>query len=153
LPYQWQQVGDIKKLTSAERHYLTYLEDAGIKDGIAIPLFGPRASIGYASFGIKHNRLDLSPEDVLLLQHKAAHLYNLYLDKGDETAPPMLSPREREVLHWVAMGKSNSVIGDILSISDHTVDSLLRRAYRKLNVTTRTAAVVKAVQWGLISLR
>jgi DNA-binding CsgD family transcriptional regulator len=152
LPYRWREVGAIKELTDAERYYLTHLDDAGITDGVAVPLFGPRGSIGFAGFGVKGGKLDITREEMLILQHKAFHLYNLYMDMGAEIIPPMLSPREREVLSWIAAGKSNSVIADILGISDHTVDSLLRRAYRKLNVTARAAAVARAVQWGLISL-
>lgn len=152
MPYRWRQVGDLKPLTESEQFYMQQLDDAGISDGIAVPLFGPHGKVGFAGFGMKHGKGDLSPHEMQELQLLAYHLYTHYLDKGEETAVPMLSPREREVLQWIAVGKSNSVIADILGISEHTVDSLLRRAYRKLNVTTRAAAVVKAVQWGIITL-
>ncbi len=152
MPYRWRQVGELKPLTPGETHYLQQLDDAGIVDGVAVPLFGPNGTIGFAGFGMQRGRVDLTHEEMLMLQHKAFHLYTTYLDQGDQPIQPHLSPREREVLSWVAAGKSNTVIADILKISDHTVDSLLRRAYRKLNVTTRTAAVIRAVQWGLIGI-
>jgi DNA-binding NarL/FixJ family response regulator len=63
---------------------------------------------------------------------------------------PVLSPREREVLVWVAKGKSNSVIADILGVSESTVDTFLRRLYNKLNATNRITAVVKAIRLGII---
>lgn len=63
---------------------------------------------------------------------------------------PVLSPREREVLVWVAKGKSNSVIADILGVSESTVDTFLRRLYSKLNATNRITAVVKAIRLGII---
>ncbi len=53
-----------------------------------------------------------------------------------------LSEREAEVLGWVAMGKANSEIGMILSISPRTVSKHLEHVYVKLGVETRTAAVV-----------
>ena len=53
-----------------------------------------------------------------------------------------LSPREIELLSWVAQGKSNKDIGIILSISWHTVTKHLEHIYTKLGVRSRTAAVV-----------
>jgi DNA-binding CsgD family transcriptional regulator len=66
------------------------------------------------------------------------------LPEGPVTAPSKgLSPRETEVMAWVARGKSNSVIADILGISSHTVDAHLRRAYSKLGVYERVSATVR----------
>ena len=64
---------------------------------------------------------------------------------------PLLSAREKEVIHWVARGKSNSVIGDILGCSAHTVDTHLRRIFAKLDVSDRISAAVRAVALGLTS--
>lgn len=63
----------------------------------------------------------------------------------------LLSPREKEVLVWVAKGKSNSVIAEILGVSESTVDTFLRRIYTKLNATNRITAVVKAIRLGIIT--
>jgi DNA-binding CsgD family transcriptional regulator len=51
-----------------------------------------------------------------------------------------LTPREREVLHWVRAGKSDRDIGTILHLSHHTVKEHLRRIYRKTGTRRRTAA-------------
>ena len=48
--------------------------------------------------------------------------------------------REAEVLYWVAKGKTNRDIGDILGTSPATVKKHLERIYVKLGVETRTAA-------------
>jgi DNA-binding CsgD family transcriptional regulator len=53
-----------------------------------------------------------------------------------------LTPREREVLWWVAEGKTNREIGMILGRSARTVQIHLNRVYRKLGVETRTAAAM-----------
>lgn len=71
--------------------------------------------------------------------------------KKNSSRKPVLSPREKEVLHWVAKGKSNSVIADILGVSESTVDTFLRRIYSKLNATNRITAVVRAIRLGIIS--
>ncbi len=46
---------------------------------------------------------------------------------------------------WVTRGKSNSVIGSILGISASTVDTYMRRIFRKLDVTDRTSAAMRAI--------
>lgn len=56
--------------------------------------------------------------------------------QGDHT----LTPREREVLRWLARGKSNAQIGAILGISGATVSKHLEHIYPKLGVENRTAA-------------
>lgn len=63
-----------------------------------------------------------------------------------------LSPREKEMLCWCSQGKSNSVIATILGISEKTVEFHLRSAFRKLDVTSRTTAVLKAVNLCLIAV-
>jgi len=52
----------------------------------------------------------------------------------------LLTSREREVLGWLARGKSNAEIGEILKISAATVGKHLEHIYPKLGVENRTAA-------------
>ena len=56
------------------------------------------------------------------------------------------------MLTWVARGKTNASIGDILGISAHTVDAHLRRIYLKLGVADRISAALAGLGFGLISL-
>ncbi len=51
-----------------------------------------------------------------------------------------LTPRETEVLSWIAKGKTNRDIGDILGMSPRTVNKHLEHIFVKLGVETRTAA-------------
>jgi DNA-binding CsgD family transcriptional regulator len=64
------------------------------------------------------------------------------------TALPCLTGREQEVVRWLAAGKTDRDIGDILGISPRTVHKHLQRIYEKLGVETRTAAVVRAMGLG-----
>ncbi|KAF1068429.1 MAG: Transcriptional regulatory protein WalR [Pseudomonas citronellolis] len=56
-----------------------------------------------------------------------------------------LTGREVEVLQWVACGKTNRDIGDILGLSPRTVNKHLEHVYIKLGVETRTAAAAMAM--------
>jgi DNA-binding NarL/FixJ family response regulator len=63
-----------------------------------------------------------------------------------------LTERERVVLCLAATGLTNRGIGLKLEISDRTVQGHLANAYEKLQVNSRTEAVTKAIQFGLIEL-
>ena len=62
----------------------------------------------------------------------------------------MLTTRETDVLGLLAQGCSYAVIGERLGISSHTVASHIKNAYRKLDVHCAAAAVMRAVQLGLL---
>lgn len=66
------------------------------------------------------------------------------------TPPKPLSNRERSCLHWAAVGKTSWETALILGVSEHTVNFHLKNACRKLGVRTRRAAVVAALQGGLL---
>ncbi|MEO0922280.1 MAG: helix-turn-helix transcriptional regulator [Pseudomonadota bacterium] len=68
---------------------------------------------------------------------------------GDE--PVRLSPRERDCLHWAAMGRSTKEIADTLSLSDNTVNEYFASAQRKLKASNRVQAVMRAYMIDLIS--
>jgi two-component system, NarL family, nitrate/nitrite response regulator NarL len=63
-----------------------------------------------------------------------------------------LTPREREVLQLVAEGLPNKLIASRLKISEHTVKFHVNAILSKLNVASRTEAVVRAARLGLILL-
>jgi len=58
--------------------------------------------------------------------------------------------RESQVLSWVAAGKSDWAIGQILKISGKTVNFHVENAKRKFGVGTRIQAVVAAMRRGMI---
>lgn len=57
-----------------------------------------------------------------------------------------LTPREAEVLLWVAQGKINADVGTILGMSEKTVKIHLGHVFEKLGVETRTAAALSALE-------
>lgn len=67
------------------------------------------------------------------------------------TAAERPSARETEVLALVARGRSNSEVGRELSITEATVKTHLLRAFAKLGVADRTAAVTVARERGWIT--
>ncbi len=68
-----------------------------------------------------------------------------------EPAPGLLSPREHEVLTWVAAGATNREVAVRLLISEATVKTHLINVYGKLGVGDRAAAVAEAYNRGLLT--
>jgi len=66
--------------------------------------------------------------------------------------PGLLTEREREILRWIHIGKSNIEIGTILQISPLTVKNHVQKILRKLNVQNRTQAVGKALALRILNL-
>jgi DNA-binding CsgD family transcriptional regulator len=60
--------------------------------------------------------------------------------------PEALTAREAEALRWIARGKSDWQVGQILSISEKTVNYHIENVKRKFGVATRVQAVVAAIQ-------
>lgn len=63
-----------------------------------------------------------------------------------------LTMKEEEVLRLLAKGMKQATIGDILGISTRTVNNHLSNIYEKLDVNSNVAAIVKSIEWGIISL-
>ena len=63
----------------------------------------------------------------------------------------VLTDREREILAWIAEGKSDGSIGQILNISSKTVNYHVENAKRKFAVATRIQAVIAAMQQDLLA--
>jgi DNA-binding NarL/FixJ family response regulator len=61
-----------------------------------------------------------------------------------------LNDREVEALTWVARGKTSAEIAQILGLSKRTIDFHIDNARGKLSAATRTEAVIKAADGGLI---
>ncbi|MCE1237366.1 MAG: DNA-binding response regulator [Hyphomicrobiales bacterium] len=57
-----------------------------------------------------------------------------------------VSDREAQVLDWIARGKSNRDIGDILGLSPRTINKHLERIFKKIGVENRTSAAVMVLK-------
>ncbi|MBD2900581.1 Transcriptional regulatory protein LiaR [Actinomadura sp. RB99] len=71
-------------------------------------------------------------------------------EAGTAPAPAVLSAREAEVLALVARGLTNAEIGARLFIGQATVKTHLLRVFAKLDVSDRTAAVMAAIERGVL---
>lgn len=99
-----------------------------------------------AKFDFKNLSVKISAcfdqSEYLLLLQKSGDDWNLDALRNDLG----LTAREAEILMWISRGKTNRDIGMILDSSPRTVNKHLEHIFEKLGVTTRSAAVSKALQ-------
>jgi NarL family two-component system response regulator LiaR len=99
---------------------------------------------------------DVRAGEVVLDPHVARKVVQWFssLSRGErvEGMPDFFSDRELEVLKLAARGMSNKEIAAELSLSVRTVQSHLGNIFDKLNVSSRTEAVLRALKEGWISL-
>ena len=151
-PFYWSQIRDLTTLTKEQDEIVQGREDRDTPDGIAIQAFGPNRRNGY--FGLALEKESSRPDIVELREMQCIcqllHLRYCKFIQQHQPEPAKLSVREQEILEWVARGKSNSVIAEIMGLSVHTVDAYLRRIFLKLGTTDRITATVKGIGNGLI---
>ncbi|MBK0327020.1 LuxR family transcriptional regulator [Rhodobacteraceae bacterium F11138] len=131
--------------------------DFGISDrGLTVPIRGPYGDCGLLSVtrNCTLSEWDKLKKDVVGdLQISAVHIHDNVMQTGVLTkalSTPALSSREKEILQWVAVGKSQQDIGDILSISHRTVEVHLRSGREKLGALSTPQAVGRAIGLNLI---
>jgi DNA-binding CsgD family transcriptional regulator len=151
--FAWEDLSKYRVLSKGQSECLALGNEAGLHSGIGIPLHGPRgavAGIGAASSagGVELNKNTLSHAQLF-----AQQFYTVFLElqKPPQDIPAVfLSDREQEVLKWCAIGKTKAEIGDIMNLSEHTIEFHVRKAQQKLDANSTTLAVFKALHLGLI---
>jgi LuxR family quorum sensing-dependent transcriptional regulator len=120
--------------------------DFGFAKGLLVPILADNGISAFVS--ISGPKLDLSGSNKLALHLIALYAFDRvrHLRAPHANGKRPLTPREREVLTWVAQGKSAWEIGEILNIAKRTVDEHVRTACRKLGAVNRTQAVAIAMR-------
>src|SRR5262249_659526 len=85
-------------------------------------------------------RLRLGPKLLLLEEHQATM-------QGQPLVPSGLSPREAQVLDWVAQGKTNREMDVILELSRRRVQKHLEQIYRKILLRPGLSQQPKPTRW------
>lgn len=149
----WQDAMTMWPNTPAQEAYFSAMREHGLLHGFGLPLYGPRGREAFASidFGKPLGDVDPALTSLVRIIAMAAHqrCCNI-IDAGRQNAD--LSEREKQVLGWMAKGKSTTDIGTILNVSPDTVKTYRDRIYQKLGVHDRIGAVIRGLKLGLIHI-
>jgi DNA-binding NarL/FixJ family response regulator len=130
--------------------YRDLMRPQGLENHIQLCLSeppGPDAGPGRTIrlFFVRGPGRDFSERDRALLTLLRPHLQQAYHDAERRRSPvPELTPRHWDLLHLIAGGRTNSQIARQLGLAEGTVRTHLENIYGRLNVSNRTAAVIRA---------
>lgn len=91
-----------------------------------------------------------SPISPVIARRLLSRFLNAEAPAGSDAAAPSLSTQERTVLDMSAKGYSYEEIAGLLRLSRHTVETYVKRIYRKLQVHSKSEAIYEARQLGLL---
>jgi len=152
LPRSWHLLEkDLELDSDLPRELHTLLINYNCPMSVIVPVNSPDGQRLLFWFMGNRNSLGQSEiNELTLIMLQALDSYNC-LKRSDSAVPHSLSARELEVVRWTAQGKTSVEIGQILSLSDHTVNAYMMNAIKKLDCVNRTQLVAKAIRLKLIS--
>ncbi len=151
-PFLWSEALGKSSADKLQRRIFHEATEFCLNEGMCIPIYGPRRYMAFATLAGMH--LDLTPASRAAFHVMALYTHNrlMKLAQAGQCPLPGLTRREANCLQWVAQGKTDWEIGEILNISERTAHWYIESAKRKLGVATRVQAVVRAVVSGLIAI-
>lgn len=127
----------------------------GYRTGLAVSVHMP----GYRRFLLGIDRDKPLPTDPIKVSRMIADLQLLAVHAQDaasrlliqvKPSPVRLQPRQLEILKLTMEGKSAWVVGSLLGISENTVNYHLKQLFKVLDVSSKSHAVLKAMELGLL---
>jgi DNA-binding CsgD family transcriptional regulator len=138
---QWHSTGmfcDLYRPQGLEHELMMTVPEPGSPDA------GPGRTVRFFLFRGSGGP-DFTERDRDLLTLLRPHLHQAFLDAERRRSPvPDLTPRQWELMRLIAAGHTNIQIARHLSLSEGTVRTHLENIYRRLDVSSRTAAIMRA---------
>lgn len=152
VPLVWGE----KAMADAERPFWEDARSHGLKVGWAQSSVSAAGTVGMLTLARSNEAIsaaELSENAMRMswLVHIAhegmAHVVSA---KRKAEQPILLTAREIEVLRWTADGKTSNEVGQIMAISERTVNFHITNSLEKLGANNKTAGVVKAAMLRLL---
>ncbi|HEX5181546.1 MAG TPA: LuxR family transcriptional regulator [Allosphingosinicella sp.] len=150
--FKWDRLERLVALTKAEQEYMRRAARYGIAQGYTVPNHVPGERLGSCNFVVRADSEfpDANVSAAQALGNFAFEAARRLLSEGDEPSenwvvPAPLSDRQRECLLFVAKGKSDSIIGQLLNIKPRTVNEHIEAAKKRYSVATRSQLLVRAL--------
>jgi LuxR family quorum sensing-dependent transcriptional regulator len=151
-PFEWRDVHYDPEREPRAAELMRLRQEFGFGRTVVVPAWGQAGQRCCVSMSGIRPELDgcIWPTVHLMASYAFHRVSQLRAHRA--VRKPELTPREHEVLTWVAHGKSAWEIGEILAIAKRTVDEHAQTAFRKLGAVNRTHAVALALRDRLIAL-
>ena len=151
-PILWSEMIDYANLNDKEIQSMEWYKLYGLHDGICFTIHEPGNIYAVLTF-ILDEKKALSSKEIATVKNyitlMASFIHNKYSSLADDSIPnnvrSKLTPRESECLIWASRGKTIWETAKILNLSESTVREYLCNTMKKLDATTKVAAVSKAI--------
>jgi DNA-binding CsgD family transcriptional regulator len=152
-PFTWSEVPQKMPLNRKQKQCLYGGIEAGLNNGVCIPLRGPYNQVAGVAAANDTRKGYNDPENLAKFNMLSQQFYWRFVEilkpQNDRMMSlPKLTDRERDVVAWVARGKNDAEISDVLKISRSYVKKIMEDVRVKYNTTTRTSATLIAIQSG-----
>lgn len=151
-PMYWHRLPPSVVLTEGELAYLDFLKTNRMERGLCMLQYGNATRVGLIAASTDPDGPEVESVDREFFQFVGMASFTRFcqLVTMDPDLPTPLSGRELDVLYWMAQGRSNGAIADVLGIRQETVNTYVNRVFAKLGVFDRTSAVMEGVRRGLV---
>jgi LuxR family quorum-sensing system transcriptional regulator CciR len=150
--FTWDSIESTMKLSAQDKAMLQEARDHGIGKGFTVPNHVPGELFGSSHFAVREGKpfpVASVPAAQALgnFAFEAARrlLAERTIRSEEYVIPAPLSDRQRECLLFVARGKSDSVIAQLLDIRPRTVNEHIEAAKRRYAVASRSQLLVRAL--------
>lgn len=153
-PFLWRDLDRMLALNPVQARILGAAREAGLADGLTVPVHVPGDFSGSCSFAVRGREV---PEEL----GPSAQFFGCYAfeaarriaqrRRGLAPDRPALTPRQLDCVVLVARGKTDTESGMLLGISRETAQEHVEAAKEKLRVATRPQLVARALFGGLIT--
>jgi len=147
-PFLWSDICRSYRHNRLARRIMGEAREFKLGFGFTVPMItldGQSAGLSVAS-----DRAELPPHIRGGLQLLAMYSFARAISLSQAPASVKLTRRETDVLHWIAEGKTDWEISQILHVSEHLVDKMARQIRGKFGTTNRIQAVAQALRLRII---
>jgi LuxR family quorum sensing-dependent transcriptional regulator len=147
-PFLWSELKGSYRDRPSARRVMDEATEFDLGFGFTVPMLTLEGQT--AGFSIASDHGELPPYSRGGLQLLAMYSFGRALSLADMPPTVKLTPREADVLLWIAEGKSDWEISKILHVSEHLVDKMARQIRTKFGAANRTQAVAQALRHRII---
>ena len=151
--FLWSDALARANLSDAQNAILEAGARYGMREGFTVPANVPGEPEGSISFASRSTRRIGRERQLIMDSIGRIAFETARRIIGFSTATPQrpqLGDRVRECIYWIAQGKTDQDIADILGIGLETVRTYVKSAFRAFNVITRAQLVYQALAFGLL---
>ncbi len=141
----------LSKLYLSSESLTSETEDKGPRSYIITKAFGPRGLSAFFLLELKKREITTNNSVLEHVQQTTQTAFSkIVLLSSMFQQKSRLTPREKNIMKWIAYGKSNVEIAELMKISIHTVNGYLRAIYLKTQTSDRVSVSFYALHNGLL---